>query len=151
MCICIHVFVRMDQCTPKAYFSHQETHNIYAGIHSRRARGDRHGRNRICLWNRICLCVRVYICIYVHIFVPTVQCISKLTSHTEMHYVHVQVFTVTDSVTAPAATGTEGIEVEVEVTFEPGSIGSANARLIVTSDEGGQYVCILNGYGLAPK
>jgi hypothetical protein len=56
-----------------------------------------------------------------------------------------------DTVTASAASGTEGVEVEVEVTFEPGFIGSANARLIVTSDEGGEYVCILNGYGLAPK
>jgi len=59
-------------------------------------------------------------------------------------------FTVGGSVSAPAA-GPEGVEVEVEVTFDPDIIGECNAKLLVASPEGGEYTCILNGHGLAPR
>ena len=61
-----------------------------------------------------------------------------------------QMFTVGGSVSAPAA-GPEGVEVEVEVTFDPDIIGECNAKLLVASPEGGEYTCILNGHGLAPR
>lgn len=64
---------------------------------------------------------------------------------------HPEVFTVAETVSAPAADGRDGVEVEVEVSFEPNSIGDISSRLTISSDEGGEYVCILNGYGLAPK
>jgi len=51
---------------------------------------------------------------------------------------------------APAA-GPEGVEVEVEVTFDPDIIGECNAKILVTSPEGIEYTCILNGHGLASR
>eukprot|EP00961_Rhodomonas_salina_P055322 743361-Rhodomonas_salina.1 len=55
------------------------------------------------------------------------------------------------SVSAPAADDAEkGVEVEVEVSFEPDLIGESTAKLAVKSDDGGEYVCILNGYGQPP-
>ena len=50
-----------------------------------------------------------------------------------------------------AAESPDGTEVEVEVTFEPDVIGESNAKLIVSSETGGSYSCILNGHGLAPR
>jgi len=64
---------------------------------------------------------------------------------------HPGVFTVSDSVAGPPSTSPDGVEVEVEVTFEPDFIGEVHSKLRVKSDEGGEYVCILNGHGLAPK
>ena len=60
-------------------------------------------------------------------------------------------FTVTGTVSAPAASSPEGNEVEVEVTFDPGTIGECNAKLSVNSESGGSYTCILNGHGLPPR
>ena len=60
-------------------------------------------------------------------------------------------FSVPASVSAAPATPPEGTEVEVEVTFDPDVIGECNAKLLVTSETGGSYTCILNGHGLAPR
>jgi len=62
-----------------------------------------------------------------------------------------EMFSVPGSVSAAAAASPDGAEVEVEVTFEPGKIGDCNAKLLVASDTGGSYTCILNGHGLAPR
>ena len=61
------------------------------------------------------------------------------------------VFAVDPQVSAPAAPDAKGVEVEVEVTFDPDRIGEAAARLTVTSDAGGEYVCLLSGHGLPPQ
>jgi len=64
---------------------------------------------------------------------------------------HPEVFTCEESLSAPEAGGRDGVEVELEVSFEPDAIGDVTSRLTVQSDEGGEYVCILNGHGTAPK
>ncbi|EKX37002.1 hypothetical protein GUITHDRAFT_78541 [Guillardia theta CCMP2712] len=60
-------------------------------------------------------------------------------------------FSVPTTISAPAATEETGVEVEVEVTFEPSKLGECNAKLTLQSDEAGEYLCILNGHGLPPN
>eukprot|EP00960_Hanusia_phi_P024729 728453-Hanusia_phi.AAC.1 len=60
-------------------------------------------------------------------------------------------FSVPATISAPAATEETGVEVEVEVTFEPSKLGECNAKLTLESDEAGEYLCILNGHGLPPN
>lgn len=60
-------------------------------------------------------------------------------------------FEVEASVSAPAAEGTAGAEVSVDVTFEPSKLGEVADTLTVSSAEGGEYVCALQGLSLPPK
>jgi len=59
-------------------------------------------------------------------------------------------FSVEAKVSAPEA-GSDGVEVEVEVVFEPDRIGDCAAKLTVFSEEGGEYICILRGHGAPPQ
>ena len=53
---------------------------------------------------------------------------------------------------AAAAAGPDGQELQVEVTFEPSSIGdNYHETLIVSSATGGDYECQVNGRCLPPK
>jgi hypothetical protein len=54
-------------------------------------------------------------------------------------------FEVVKSVSAPAATSWEGVDVAVEVRFEPCALGDVRDTLTVTSPTGGTYVCALRG------
>lgn len=56
------------------------------------------------------------------------------------------------AVKAPAASGKDGVDVTVEVNFEPKAIGE-NFRdtLVLTSDKGGVYKCPLLGRCIPPK
>jgi len=55
------------------------------------------------------------------------------------------------TVAAPAADSSNGIEVAIDVTFEPSSIQSSEAMLTISSAEGGEYVCELRGDALPPR
>jgi len=55
------------------------------------------------------------------------------------------------TVAAPAAESSDGIEVAVDVTFEPSSLKHAEATLTISSAEGGEYVCELRGEVLPPR
>ena len=55
------------------------------------------------------------------------------------------------SVVAPAADSSDGVEVVVDVAFEPSSSKSTEATLTISSAEGGEYVCELRGETLPPR
>ena len=56
------------------------------------------------------------------------------------------------STVAAAPAGLDGQELQVEVTFEPGSIGDDyHETLVVSSTTGGEYECQVNGRCLPPK
>ena len=40
----------------------------------------------------------------------------------------------------------EGVEGTVNIKFEPSGMGDSTSQLIVSSPDGGQYVCTLNGF-----
>jgi hydrocephalus-inducing protein len=61
------------------------------------------------------------------------------------------VFSVPAQVAAPGAPDGKGAEVEVEVAFDPDAVGETAARLTVSSDAGGEYVCLLHGHGQPPR
>jgi hydrocephalus-inducing protein len=54
-------------------------------------------------------------------------------------------FEVQEKLEVPAADGFDGIDVSVEVTFEPEALGEVKDILTITSDAGGEYSCALNG------
>ena len=60
-------------------------------------------------------------------------------------------FEVDASVVAPAADGSQGAEVAVDVTFEPSKLGEVTSTLTASSAEGGEYVVALRGMALPPK
>merc|ERR1712060_359754 len=60
-------------------------------------------------------------------------------------------FEVDSQVAAPAAEGSTGAEVSVDVTFEPSTLGEVLDTLSVSSAEGGEYLCTLQGMSLPPK
>merc|ERR1711959_349104 len=47
--------------------------------------------------------------------------------------------------------GEEGVEVEVNVTFEPSTLGTTHATMLLKSAEGGDYIVNLHGECVAPK
>ena len=51
----------------------------------------------------------------------------------------------------PAPRGSDGIEVEVTVRYEPSAIGDVRDTLTVSSPTGGEYKCILRGHCEPPK
>jgi len=60
-------------------------------------------------------------------------------------------FAVEASVSAPAAEGSNGVEVAVDVTFEPSKMGESSDTLTISSAEGGEYTCVLKGTALPPR
>jgi len=51
---------------------------------------------------------------------------------------------------APASDTYDGVEVSVNITYEPSTLGEQRAFLIVTSPEGGEYRCLLYGSSSFP-
>jgi len=60
-------------------------------------------------------------------------------------------FEVEATVAAPAAEGSNGVEVAVDVTFEPSKMGDSSDTLTISSAEGGEYTCVLKGTALPPR
>ncbi|KAJ3408149.1 hypothetical protein HDU80_006663 [Chytriomyces hyalinus] len=59
-------------------------------------------------------------------------------------------FTVEKSVVAPSAS-VGGVEVCVDVTYEPSKLGDIRTQLLLTSSVGGDYVCPLFGHCTTPR
>jgi hypothetical protein len=59
-------------------------------------------------------------------------------------------FSVEKSVIAPAAQN-GGVEVSIDIIYEPSRLGDAHATLLISSPLGGDYVCPLLGHCLTPK
>ncbi|KAJ3022533.1 hypothetical protein HKX48_005950 [Thoreauomyces humboldtii] len=59
-------------------------------------------------------------------------------------------FSVEKTVMAPAATNS-GVEVSLDVTYEPSRLGDARTQLVVSSATGGDFVCPLFGHSIAPR
>lgn len=55
------------------------------------------------------------------------------------------------SVNAPAADSKEGIEVPINIKFEPSSLNESRGLMTITSNEGGEYQCYLIGTTLTPQ
>lgn len=55
------------------------------------------------------------------------------------------------TINAPAAEGKEGIEVAVNVRFEPSSPNESKAIMYISSPEGGIYQCYLIGTTMSPQ
>lgn len=62
-----------------------------------------------------------------------------------------QEFSVDKVVNAPAATSNGGVEVCVDVTYEPSRLGDARTQLVVSSAAGGDYICYLQGHCTSPR
>jgi len=54
-------------------------------------------------------------------------------------------------VDAPAAEGDDGVEAEINVTFEPSKLGATHATMTLKSAEGGDYIVNLHGDCVPPK
>ena len=54
------------------------------------------------------------------------------------------------TVSVPAADSYEGVEHEIGIRYEPSKLGDSKAILIVSSPEGGEYQCNLNGQASPP-
>lgn len=55
------------------------------------------------------------------------------------------------NITAPLADSYKGIELSVNVKYEPFSIGDSRSILKLTSPEGIEYTCLLFGKSTAPQ
>eukprot|EP01016_Furgasonia_blochmanni_P052859 TRINITY_DN8472_c0_g1_i18.p1 TRINITY_DN8472_c0_g1~~TRINITY_DN8472_c0_g1_i18.p1 ORF type:complete len:437 (+),score=114.92 TRINITY_DN8472_c0_g1_i18:49-1311(+) len=55
------------------------------------------------------------------------------------------------TITAPASDSYEGVEVGVNVKFEPSNLNDSRALLVISSPEGGEYQCLLYGQAFAPQ
>jgi len=60
-------------------------------------------------------------------------------------------FVVETATVQAAPAGRSGIELGVDIRYEPASLGDGMARLVVNSPIAGQYLCILRGHCLAPR
>jgi hydrocephalus-inducing protein len=61
-------------------------------------------------------------------------------------------FLVDSKINVPAAEpGSEGVDVVVDVRFEPSAMGDARDMLRISSKDGGKYTCSLKGFCEAPK
>lgn len=56
----------------------------------------------------------------------------------------------TQTVTVPPADSYEGVDHEINIRYEPSKLGDSKAILTVSSPEGGEYQCNLNGQGSPP-
>lgn len=52
---------------------------------------------------------------------------------------------------APGSDSYEGVEVPLNLRFEPSSLVESRALLTVSNNEGGEYQCVLIGHGLSPQ
>lgn len=59
-------------------------------------------------------------------------------------------FTVEKSIMAPSTT-VGGVEVCIDVTYEPSKLGDIRTQLLVSSPSGGDYMCPLYGHCVAPR
>ncbi|KAI8854494.1 hypothetical protein BC829DRAFT_429292 [Chytridium lagenaria] len=59
-------------------------------------------------------------------------------------------FSVEKSVMAPSAVN-GGVEVCIDVTYEPSKLGDARTQLLVSSSTGGDYICPLYGHCIPPR
>ncbi|KAJ3106206.1 hypothetical protein HDU97_006839 [Phlyctochytrium planicorne] len=59
-------------------------------------------------------------------------------------------FSVEKSVVAPSAVN-GGVEVCIDVTYEPSKLGDVRTQLVVASSSGGDYVCPLYGHCIPPR
>ncbi|KAJ3115022.1 hypothetical protein HDU96_001327 [Phlyctochytrium bullatum] len=59
-------------------------------------------------------------------------------------------FTVEKSVVAPSAVN-GGVEVCIDVTYEPSKLGDVRTQLLVSSPSGGDYICPLYGHCIPPR
>lgn len=50
-----------------------------------------------------------------------------------------------------SADNPDGVEVSINIRYEPSSLGETTAQLVVTSPEGGEYACLLYGTSTAPQ
>jgi hydrocephalus-inducing protein len=50
-----------------------------------------------------------------------------------------------------AGSGASGVEVSVDVTYEPSRLGDSRSHLVVSAANAGEYVCPLFGHCIAPK
>lgn len=55
------------------------------------------------------------------------------------------------SINAPASDSKEGIEVPINIKFEPSSLNESRGLMTITSNEGGEYQCYLIGSTLMPQ
>jgi len=55
------------------------------------------------------------------------------------------------TINAPPADSHDGIEVPVNIRFEPSNIGESRAQLTVSSPEGGEYQCYVVGTSVVPQ
>ncbi|RKP17692.1 hypothetical protein ROZALSC1DRAFT_23958, partial [Rozella allomycis CSF55] len=60
-------------------------------------------------------------------------------------------FTCEKSVIAPPALASGGVEVVIDVVYEPSKLGDTKSFLSVSSPQGGDYICPLIGHCIAPK
>ncbi|KAJ3270503.1 hypothetical protein HDV01_007759 [Terramyces sp. JEL0728] len=59
-------------------------------------------------------------------------------------------FFVEKGISAPAATN-GGVEISIEITYEPSRLGDTRTQLVISSAVGGDYVCPLFGHCTPPK
>ena len=59
-------------------------------------------------------------------------------------------FEMDESVTVEASPDWNGIDGEVTINFEPLALGEVRDTLRITSPDGGEFVCMLYGHGIAP-
>ena len=59
-------------------------------------------------------------------------------------------FEMDESVTVEASPDWNGIDGEITINFEPLSLGEVRDTLRITSPDGGEFVCMLYGHGIAP-
>nr|KAJ3422703.1 hypothetical protein HK105_006819 [Polyrhizophydium stewartii] len=65
-------------------------------------------------------------------------------------------FLIEKSVSAPAGKLIEpppvgGVEISVDITYEPSKLGDTRTQLVVSSATGGEYICPLYGHSIAPR
>eukprot|EP01015_Nassula_variabilis_P031883 TRINITY_DN728_c0_g1_i4.p1 TRINITY_DN728_c0_g1~~TRINITY_DN728_c0_g1_i4.p1 ORF type:complete len:599 (+),score=110.56 TRINITY_DN728_c0_g1_i4:1-1797(+) len=74
------------------------------------------------------------------------------TNSKEKQAVQLADFTTdTATVAAPPADSYDGTEVVINIKFEPSSLSDSRALLTVSSPEGGEYQCLLQGQAFAPQ
>ena len=56
----------------------------------------------------------------------------------------------TQTVNVPAADSYDGIEQEINIRYEPSKLGESRAILIISSPEGGEHQCLLQGQASPP-
>ena len=55
------------------------------------------------------------------------------------------------TINAPICDNINGVELSINIRFEPNNLGDSRAKLVVTNPEGMEYNCLLFGYSTAPQ